>query len=1369
MSTIFLSTRDGSNHFSIKLLFVLLSSSIFYLPLHSQAISGPGMHWFTTHWYDESETYTPATRDASGEDWYYDIIPYFNDAVLEGYAAFGFSSIVNEEGGHDCFSCIAEAPEVEYFEREGYYRGCNFPKIAEMDEFGNVEWYKIYQSGVGYLRQGIQLSDGSGYVAVGLVLIDGGEDDLLYQYDPALEAMALPNCADSLDSLEVALRYKLLYVIKTDMEGNLINEMVYGLGVPNEVAYNESEGFGIIETSDGKIVIAGLARYGGYWDTTAHAEIKASERGWVFQIDPSTLDLLWETTIMTGDYLSIATALIEENESIYVAGTKSYDSEDPFMGKVNITQLNLAGGVISTFELNTATTSDSDIGTYVDDLCGGFYGVTNSVAYDLAIHDGDLLVATAVNRNKWVRGEAAESIGKIYRIDITPVMSHEGWVEIAEDHQMLTYDLKIGITTTSDGGYAAVTSVHDPDFEEINDCDGYEKTYYPGLTETFSYEEARIWNANAYIAKFSATDALEWEQVYPTTFDAFDESTLFPYDIKRMECYYEILETEDGGFIIAGNNSMNFDDDIVLKTYNDCNRYVEYNTGAGDINVTGIYTISSDVVWDANKKVRGIIEIEDDATLTITNEAVIQFSDSRADNIPTYIIVKRGGRLIIDDGATLTGNAECSTMWEGVYVEGTYGTNHPTQASLFTSGYFVTGDAHGLVKISGEATIENARTGITLGLPPAMNDYPDFGGGILIADQANFIDNAIDIYFWPFDKNNVSFIRHCDLKTMNALPDPIEKPIAHAQLIQVKNVIFRGNVFENATSSAIYNQPDRGAGILAYNATFKVHDNANGFAATGATGSDPNYFTDLHYGVYAAQFTTLSTNIIVNGNVLAENGNGVYIGGAVLPEVNFNTISMPTKSKYGIYLDGCDGYGVEENTITGPGASITGTQIGIVLNESGSGNNQVYRNNLSALKYGVRMQGNNGDAESGLEIKCNTFEEGKYDISLVSGATTATMRKDQGACGTLTSPASNLFTDPSFAGLNTQIVTSIDITGINYYNYTFHLDEASDEIPFAAPDEYSNSIDPWPTGDAEEFGCDDFDEVENLLFDNYCPTNFTSGSGGSSRMAQSGPIRPKPGLMMPLTYNPYTYLKASGVAYEAFLNNIQFNMLASYYMENEYLDSLYSLVSSNDYILGSSVKAQMFADAADYDHAYSSLTEMEGTTVTDAAGYFSELQAFGFKLSTDTLTWLDVDSMQLATVRTEALRNDREGVQARLLLELIAGDDYLEPINILEEDFSDEELRFFETYDDELTGIAIEIYPHPVGSASIIKVQLEGFTPGAQFVISDMQGREVFQLQADDQINYYKVNNTMLKPGTYICYVSGAGSGKLSKKFIVIQ
>ncbi|HNF70748.1 MAG TPA: hypothetical protein PLL28_15315, partial [Chitinophagales bacterium] len=530
----------------------------------------------------------------------------------------------------------------------------------------------------------------------------------------------------------------------------------------------------------------------------------------------------------------------------------------------------------------------------------------------------------------------------------------------------------------------------------------YPKDYVEGETCYFNYESGdkvnlAYWNADTYVAKFDASDEMEWEQTYPTTTEPYDEFVMFPDDIKRMECVYHIVEAPDGGLVVAGNNSKNFDDDLVIKLYSDCNRNVSYYTGSGDINTEGISLIGTDETWDSNIKVRGIIEIQDDATLTITNEAVIQFADSKADNTPTYILVDRGGRLIIEDGATLTGMTECGTMWDGIYVKGTYGTNHPTPASLLGSGYFVTGDAHGLVKISGGATIEHARNGVTLGLPATMEDYPDYGGGILIADNANFVNNTIDVMMWPFDKNNVSFIRHCNFATNAALPDPVEIPEAHIKMIQVKNVNIRGNVFENSTAPTVYTTSQRGMGILGYNATFKANDNPNGFATTGGTGSDPNYFTDLYYGVYAAQFTTLSTNILVQGNNFSENGNGIYIGGATLPEVNFNTITLPSKSNYGIYLDGCDAYGVEENNITGAGADLLGTQIGIVINESGNGSNWIYRNNFSALKYGVRMQGNNGDTDDGLEIKCNTFEEGKYDISLISGATTATMKKNQGA------------------------------------------------------------------------------------------------------------------------------------------------------------------------------------------------------------------------------------------------------------------------------------------------------------------------------------------------------------------------------------
>lgn len=73
---------------------------------------------------------------------------------------------------------------------------------------------------------------------------------------------------------------------------------------------------------------------------------------------------------------------------------------------------------------------------------------------------------------------------------------------------------------------------------------------------------------------------------------------------------------------------------------------------------------------------------------------------------------------------------------------------------------------------------------------------------------------------------------------------------------------------------------------------------------------------------------------------------------------------------------------------------------------------------MTSIKYGVKVQGNNGNASNGLELKCNTFNTNKYDIALISqDAITATFKKNQGYCGTENSPANNLFqTQASFPG-----------------------------------------------------------------------------------------------------------------------------------------------------------------------------------------------------------------------------------------------------------------------------------------------------------------------------------------------------------------
>ena len=44
----------------------------------------------------------------------------------------------------------------------------------------------------------------------------------------------------------------------------------------------------------------------------------------------------------------------------------------------------------------------------------------------------------------------------------------------------------------------------------------------------------------------------------------------FPGDLKKQECMYNIVQAQDGGLVICGNNSRNFDDNYLVKLHDDC-------------------------------------------------------------------------------------------------------------------------------------------------------------------------------------------------------------------------------------------------------------------------------------------------------------------------------------------------------------------------------------------------------------------------------------------------------------------------------------------------------------------------------------------------------------------------------------------------------------------------------------------------------------------------------------------------------------------------------------------------------------------------------------------------------------------------------
>ncbi len=103
------------------------------------------------------------------------------------------------------------------------------------------------------------------------------------------------------------------------------------------------------------------------------------------------------------------------------------------------------------------------------------------------------------------------------------------------------FDVLVGLTSTSDGGTALVTT----------------KQLEPPIQLGFD-------NTDAFVAKLSATAAVEWTTTYDARTSRLHTETGCTYE-KHQECLYDIAETESGGFVIAGNNSSNLDDGYVLR------------------------------------------------------------------------------------------------------------------------------------------------------------------------------------------------------------------------------------------------------------------------------------------------------------------------------------------------------------------------------------------------------------------------------------------------------------------------------------------------------------------------------------------------------------------------------------------------------------------------------------------------------------------------------------------------------------------------------------------------------------------------------------------------------------------------------------
>lgn len=424
--------------------------------------------------------------------------------------------------------------------------------------------------------------------------------------------------------------------------------------------------------------------------------------------------------------------------------------------------------------------------------------------------------------------------------------------------------------------------------------------------------------------------------------------------------------------------------------------------------------ITSNILWNDFKSIEGNIIIEPGAELTIGVEGYILM------NCYTKVIVKPGGRLIIDGGKI---SSVCNEMWQGIEVWG-----NPSLPQIPNSN-------QGFVNVKNGGVIENALCAIKV-YRPDDRGFDHKPGGIVICNQAFFINNktAVDIRYMP-SVDNISSFTLCNFIVDNnyslweyLCSSDYQNPVRqifdqHVYLRSVKGVQFHANTFhlENTTNNTY---PYTGIGIYSSNSNFNILPSC----IQSPCEEDPaktNIFRGLMYGIYAINDATVD-NFSVDKAKFENTYIGIYASNVHYPKILKNDFAIKASSTSswadgrlatGLYMDACTGYHVEGNEFIGN--TIQGSNnIGIYIKNSGPSTNYIYNNKIEKVSYGSIAEGWNYDQYllkgTGLCYKCNDFKENYADINVVQSSKSVPtgIRVYQGYQGILTNdstPAGNIF------------------------------------------------------------------------------------------------------------------------------------------------------------------------------------------------------------------------------------------------------------------------------------------------------------------------------------------------------------------------
>jgi hypothetical protein len=292
------------------------------------------------------------------------------------------------------------------------------------------------------------------------------------------------------------------------------------------------------------------------------------------------------------------------------------------------------------------------------------------------------------------------------------------------------------------------------------------------------------------------------------------------------------------------------------------------------------------------------------------------------------------------------------------------------------------------------------------------------------------------------------------------------------------------------------NYDHRGYGIYSTNAIFSVEGDCATYSGTDCIEWDYGLFENLNYGIYATASNTTDLADIRHTKFI-ENHHGIYLSGMTLPRVTSDSIFIDksaTQEGYGLYLDGCRLYWVEDNHFEGTGLSKP-IGIGVYVNESGDDANEIYLNSFDYVEYAVIVKGENRHSRStatGLQILCNDYDNTLFDETIIYDG--------------ISDPPENYEGIASLQGKNTNTVE--DMAGnLFYYNTTTagDYDDINNE---------SNHFYYYYSNNASGYNVEPLDYTTSTVtkvgkntniwtYSEGCPSGISTGGGGGTEESRS--------------------------------------------------------------------------------------------------------------------------------------------------------------------------------------------------------------------------------------------------------------------------